>query len=59
MRSGVNWKQYSLELRAANVTDKQAFSTSFVGNIFPGQGVIGQGIIIQPRTVSVDLGIKF
>jgi outer membrane receptor protein involved in Fe transport len=59
LRSGVNWKQYSLELRAANVTDKQAFSTSFVGNIFPGQGVIGQGIIIQPRTVSVDLGIKF
>lgn len=59
VRGGVNWKQYSLELRAANVFDKRAFSTSYVGNIFPGQGVIGQAIIIQPRTLSVDLGIKF
>jgi iron complex outermembrane receptor protein len=59
LRGGVNWKQYSLELRAANVTDKRAYSTSYVGNIFPGQGVIGQAIIIQPRTLSVDLGVKF
>jgi iron complex outermembrane receptor protein len=59
LRGGVNWKQYSLELRAANVADKRAYSTSYVGNIFPGQGVIGQAIIIQPRTLSVDLGVKF
>jgi hypothetical protein len=59
LRGGVNWKQYNVELRAANVTDKRAFSTSYVGNIFPGQGVLGQAIIIQPRTLSVDLGIRF
>jgi outer membrane receptor protein involved in Fe transport len=59
VRTGVNWDRYSLELRGSNIFDKRAFSTSYVGNIFPGQGVIGQAIIIQPRTISVDMGVKF
>jgi iron complex outermembrane recepter protein len=59
LRAGVNWDKYSLELRAANLADKRAYSTTYVGNIFPGQGVAGQAIIIQPRTLSVDVGVKF
>jgi iron complex outermembrane recepter protein len=59
VRAGVNWGKYSLELRAANLADKQAYSTTYVGNIFPGQGVAGQAVIIQPRTLSVDMGVKF
>jgi iron complex outermembrane receptor protein len=59
LRAGVNWSQYSLELRGANIADKRAYSTTYVGNIFPAQGVIGQAIIIQPRTLSVELGVKF
>jgi iron complex outermembrane receptor protein len=59
VRAGVNWDKYSLELRAANLADKRAYSTTYAGNIFPGQGVAGQAVIIQPRTLSVDMGVKF
>jgi iron complex outermembrane receptor protein len=59
LRAGINWSQYTLELRGENIADKRAFSTTYTGNIFAGQGVIGQAIIIQPRTLSVDIGVKF
>jgi iron complex outermembrane recepter protein len=59
LRTGVTWTKYSLELRAANLADKRAFSTTYTGNSFPGQGVPGQAILIQPRTLSVEVGVKF
>jgi len=59
LRAGLYWSQYTLSLRAANVLDKHAYSTSFDGNIFPGQGVIAQSVVITPRTLFVELGAKF
>jgi len=59
LRTGIYWGKYTLSLRANNVLDKRAYSTSFDGNIFPGQGVIAQSILITPRMLFVELGAKF
>ena len=59
LRTGINWSKYTLSLRANNVTNKYAYSTSYVGNIFPGQGVTAQSIVITPRTLFVEVGAKF
>jgi iron complex outermembrane recepter protein len=58
LRGGVTWKRYSLELRANNVTDKYAYSSTFVGNIFPNQGVDPASVLITPRTLVIEFGMK-
>jgi outer membrane receptor protein involved in Fe transport len=59
LRTGVQWDKYSLQLRAENVTDKYAYETSSVGNIFPGQGSPAQSVLITPRTFVLEFNARF
>ena len=59
LRTGAYIGRYTVALRANNVFDKYAYTTSFAGNIFPGQGVMPQGVLLQPRTLFVDVSAKF
>jgi iron complex outermembrane recepter protein len=58
-RAGLDFGQYKLALRAENVTDKYAYSTSIVDNIFPGQGAAAQPVLIKPRTFYAEISAKF
>jgi outer membrane receptor protein involved in Fe transport len=59
LRSAIYWSQYTVALRANNVTDKYAYTTSSDGNIFPGQGVIAQSVAVTPRTLFIEVSAKF
>jgi outer membrane receptor protein involved in Fe transport len=59
LRLGTTWGDYSLQLRVDNVTDKYAYSTSSVMNLFPGQGVPAESVVITPRTYGVEISGKW
>jgi iron complex outermembrane receptor protein len=59
LRAGIEWSKYSAQLRINNATDKYAYTTSSVGNLFPGQGVPAQSIVLTPRTLVLELNAKF
>ena len=59
LRAGADWSKYSAQLRINNATDKYAYTTSSVSNIFPGQGVPAQSIVLTPRTLVLEFNAKF
>lgn len=59
LRAGIDWTKYSLELRVNNATDKYAYSTSSVSNLFPGQGTPALSVVIPPRTLRLEASAKF
>jgi iron complex outermembrane recepter protein len=59
LRAGTIWDQYTLRLRVENLTNKRGIVSSFDDQVFAGQGVPAQTVIIQPRTYVLSLGIQF
>jgi outer membrane receptor protein involved in Fe transport len=59
LRTGVEWSRYSLEFRVNNVTDKYAYTTSSVQNLFAGQGAPASSVVLAPRILFLDFNAKF
>jgi iron complex outermembrane recepter protein len=59
LRAGIEWDQYSVQVRASNLTDEYEYATNNANNIFPGQGALALRYVIPPRTYAVDFSVKF
>jgi iron complex outermembrane recepter protein len=62
LRTGLDWKHYSLIFRVNNVTNKYALSNIELLQLVPGDPadpVYGTGVPIQPRTYILSLDMHF
>lgn len=59
LRAGIRFNNYTLQLRAENLLDKNGLTASQTSRLFPGQVVPSVATIIRPRTVTLSVSTQF
>ena len=59
LRAGVTFKNYSVQLRADNVTNALGYTSFVTSRLFPGQPVPTLATVSRPRTLTLSVSATF